>query len=270
MVTIGMVSYRRSVSHTPSLLIQPSAAIAMYQRARKLAALNNTNELAQYFALAEQQLEALIVSSNALALLDQKDAWIVLPIAPEGFGARQPERKRRKLTRHIPEDRFASGKRDLEIVKLSDVIAESTLLSAQLDLVRKDPELLRSNGEHDTAYVEYEELILNIAIATLRSPESLVLRLVQNNRFNLALATARTLEVDMTDLFSHLTRQCLLLSHNPEAVLWVPQILAPHSVADSFQIGRHHRLVAHGQRHILGWHTLRPWVEVPTTITRAP
>jgi len=177
-----------------------NAALAMYQRARKLAVLSNTNELAQYFSLAEQQLEALIVSSNALALLDQKDTWIVLPIAPEGLGARQPEPKRRKLTRHIPEDRFASGKRDLEIVKLSDVIAESTLLSAQLDLVRKDPELLRSS-------------------ATLRSPESVVLRLVQNNRFNLAMATARTLEVDMTDLFSHLTRQCLRLSRNPEAVL---------------------------------------------------
>jgi nuclear pore complex protein Nup160 len=227
MVTIGMVSWRRSVSHTPSLLIQPSAALAMYQRARKLAVLSNTNELAQYFALAEQQLEALIVSSNALALLDQKDAWIVLPIAPEGLGARQPERKRRKLTRHIPEDRFASGKRDLEIVKLSDVIAESTLLSAQLDLVRKEPELIRSNGKHGTSYPKYEELILNIAIATLRSPESVVLRLVLNNRFNPAMATARTLEVDMTDLFSHLTRQCLLLSRNPEAVLWVPQILAP-------------------------------------------
>ncbi|KAI0245682.1 nucleoporin Nup120/160-domain-containing protein [Lactifluus subvellereus] len=178
-----------------------NAALAMYQRARKLAALNTTNEQMQYIALAEQQLEALVISSNALALLDQKDPWIILPVGPEGQqGARQPEPKRRKLTKHIPEDRFASGKRDLEIVKLADVIAEYTLLSAQLDLVRKDPELLR-------------------AIATLRSPESVVLRLVQNNRFNLAMATARTLEVDLTDLFSHLTRQCLRLSRNPDAVL---------------------------------------------------
>ncbi len=123
----------------------------MYQRARKLAVLSNTNEPAQYFSLAEQQLEALVVSSNALALLDQKDAWIILPFVPEGLGTRQPERKRRKLIRHIPEDRFASGKRDLEIVKLSDVIAEHTLLSAQLDLVRRDPELLHSSREYRTA-----------------------------------------------------------------------------------------------------------------------
>jgi nuclear pore complex protein Nup160 len=119
----------------------------MYQRARKLAVLSNANELAQYSSLAEQQLEALAVSSNALSLLDQKDAWILLSIAPEGLGARQPERKRRKLTRHIPEDRFASGKRDSEIVKLSDIIAEYALLSAQVDLVRRDPELLHSSGE---------------------------------------------------------------------------------------------------------------------------
>jgi nuclear pore complex protein Nup160 len=122
----------------------------MYQRARKLAVLSNTNELAQYFSLAEQQLEALAVSSNALALLDQKDAWIILSIAPEGLGARLPERKRRKLTRHIPEDKFASGKRDSEIVKLSEVVAEYALLSAQLDLVRRDPELLHSSGEYRT------------------------------------------------------------------------------------------------------------------------
>ncbi|KAI0307403.1 nucleoporin Nup120/160-domain-containing protein [Multifurca ochricompacta] len=177
-----------------------NAALAMYQRARKLAVLGNTNEPTQYFALAEQQLEALVISSNALALLDQRDAWITFPLAPEGQGTRQLERKRRKLTKHIPEDKFSGGKRDLEIVKLSDVIAEYTFLSAQLDLVRKDPELLRTS-------------------ATIRSPESVVLRLVQSNRFNLAMATARTLGVDLTDLFSHLTRQCLRLSHSPDTAL---------------------------------------------------
>jgi len=56
----------------------------MYQCTRKLAVLNNTNKLAQYLSLAKQQLEVLIVS-NALALLDQKDTWITLPIAPEGL-----------------------------------------------------------------------------------------------------------------------------------------------------------------------------------------
>ena len=123
------------------------AALAMYQRARKLAALSNAIDQTQYFPLVEQQLEALIISSNALALLDQKDAWVVLPLVPEWPGARPSERKRRKLTKHIPEDKFAGGKRDFEMVKRSDMIAEYTLLNARLDLVRKDPELLRASGE---------------------------------------------------------------------------------------------------------------------------
>jgi hypothetical protein len=52
--------------------------------------------------MAEQQLEALAVSSNALSLLDKKDARVVLPIVPEGLGERRSEPKRRKPTRHIP------------------------------------------------------------------------------------------------------------------------------------------------------------------------
>ena len=66
------------------------------------------------------------------------------------------------------------------------------------------------------------QIKLNKRTATLRSPESVVLRLAQSNRFNLAMTTARTLEVDLTDLFSQLTRQCLRLSRNPEAVSCVP------------------------------------------------
>jgi nuclear pore complex protein Nup160 len=126
----------------------------MYQRTRKLAVLSNTNEPVQYFLLAEQQLEALVVFSNALSLLDQKDTWIIFSIALEGFGVRQSEQKHCKLTRHILEDKFASGKPDSEIVKLSDIVSECTLLSVQLDLVRMGPELLHSSGEHCTAYYD--------------------------------------------------------------------------------------------------------------------
>jgi nuclear pore complex protein Nup160 len=45
------------------------------------------------------------------------------------------------------------------------------------------------------------------------------------------MATARTLEVDLTDLFSHLTRQCLRLSRNPDAVLWVIALFHPPGFA---------------------------------------
>lgn len=53
----------------------------------------------------------------------------------------------------------------------------------------------------------------------LLSPSSVVLRLAQSNRFNTAMATARSLDVDMSDLFGHLTGQCLRLSHSPDAVM---------------------------------------------------
>jgi nuclear pore complex protein Nup160 len=53
----------------------------------------------------------------------------------------------------------------------------------------------------------------------LLPPESIVLRLVQANRFNYAMATARSLNVDMSDLFAHLTTQCLKLSRTPGVVL---------------------------------------------------
>jgi nuclear pore complex protein Nup160 len=53
----------------------------------------------------------------------------------------------------------------------------------------------------------------------LLPPESIILRLAQANRFNLAMATARSLQVDMTDLFAHLTTQCLRLSQDPDAVM---------------------------------------------------
>jgi nuclear pore complex protein Nup160 len=52
-------------------------------------------------------------------------------------------------------------------------------------------------------------------------PSLIVLRLAQSNRFNMAMATAGSLKVDMTELFTHLTRQCLRLSRNPDAVMYV-------------------------------------------------
>ena len=49
-------------------------------------------------------------------------------------------------------------------------------------------------------------------IELLRTPSSVVLKLAQTNQFDEALATARSLGVDMTDVFSELTTQCLQLA----------------------------------------------------------
>ncbi|KAF5387735.1 hypothetical protein D9615_000062 [Tricholomella constricta] len=172
-----------------------NAALAMYQRARKLKDL--ISDPTSFASLAEEQLEAYNVAINALFLVDQKNAWVLLPLPADQ--AHEP-RKRRKLSRHIPENKFTAGRFDTDIVRLADMQYDYALLAAQIDMIRHEPALLSS-----------PEFLL--------PPPVIVLRLAQANRFSLAMATARSLKVDMTDLFSHLTGQCLRLSRNPDTVI---------------------------------------------------
>lgn len=53
----------------------------MYQRARKLCGL--ITDTITFFSLAEAQLESYMIAMNALSLLDQKNAWIVMPVSHE-------------------------------------------------------------------------------------------------------------------------------------------------------------------------------------------
>lgn len=62
---------------------------------------------------------------------------------------RTQSRKRRKLSKHIPEARFTHGTHDTEVVDLADMQYEYTLLSARLDLVRRDNTLLSDGGKLD-------------------------------------------------------------------------------------------------------------------------
>ncbi|KAI0637706.1 nucleoporin Nup120/160-domain-containing protein [Trametes polyzona] len=172
-----------------------NAALTMYQRARKLAAL--MSDPATFAELAELQLEAYVVAMNALALVDPKNQWVTLPITAET--GNEP-RKRRRLSKHIPESKYALGRRDAEMVELKDMQYEYALLAARVELARREPTLLSAG-----------ELALPAS--------SIVLRLAQANKFNTAMATARSLDVDMSDLFGHLTGRCLRLSRRPDAVL---------------------------------------------------
>lgn len=47
------------------------------------------------------------------------------------------------------------------------------------------------------------------------------MRLAKANQYDQAMAIAQSLKVDMTDVFNHLTNQCLRLSRNPGSVLSV-------------------------------------------------
>jgi hypothetical protein len=207
-----------------------SAALTMYQRARKLHDL--VGDPAQLLVLAEEQLEAYIVAMNSLALLEHPNAWILIPITiennhevrksislPDNTGSQrglQP-RKRRKLSKHIPESKFTVGKSDSELIELADIQYEYVLLSARLDLIRKDPQLLASGGK---TYSNLScALLSRRQPGFLLPPASIVLKLAQSNRFNTAMSTARSLNIDMTDLFAHLTSQCIRISRSPDSVM---------------------------------------------------
>ena len=55
----------------------------------------------------------------------------------------------------------------------------------------------------------------------LLSPANVVLKLAQTNQFDRALSVAQSLNVDMADIFTHLTMQCMRLARRPESFLWV-------------------------------------------------
>ncbi|TFK43307.1 nucleoporin Nup120/160-domain-containing protein [Crucibulum laeve] len=172
-----------------------NASLTMYQRARKLEEV--ATDASVFLTLAADLVEALSIAINALSLVDQKTSWILMPISPDSMNEC---RKRQKLSRHIPEAKYTVGRYDAEIVHLADMQYDYALLCAQIDIIKRDPTLLSS-----------PEFLL--------PPSLITLRLVQANQFNLAMSTARSLKVDMTDLFTHLTRQCLRLSRNSEAVI---------------------------------------------------
>ncbi|GBE77402.1 hypothetical protein SCP_0102750 [Sparassis crispa] len=122
-----------------------NAALTMYQRARKLASL--FGDPANFIEIAELRLEAYVVGMNALVLTDQKNAWIVLLVTAE---SEHEPRKRRKLSRYIPEDKYGPGKRDMEVVELADMQYECTLLAIRLELIHRDPTLLSVEASVDS------------------------------------------------------------------------------------------------------------------------
>ncbi|KAG1739842.1 nucleoporin Nup120/160-domain-containing protein [Suillus paluster] len=174
-----------------------NAARTMYQRARKLQ--ENAAQSTDVIALMEEQLEAYLLAINSLSLLTTKCAWIVTQ-APSSALIDAESHKRRRLSKNIPDSTFTGDKQDSEIVNLSNIKYDYTLLSARLWLIRRDPALLS-------------------AADVLLSPVSIVLRLGQANQFDMAMATAQSLDVDMSELFTTLTSQCLRLSRNPDTVL---------------------------------------------------
>ncbi|KIL68186.1 hypothetical protein M378DRAFT_72126 [Amanita muscaria Koide BX008] len=172
-----------------------NAALAMYDRARRIHDL--IADVQSFLALAEEQQQAYAVALNSLSLVDQADAWFVLPSSTQ---SNTEARKRRKITRHIPEAKYGSGRFEAEVIQLADIQYDYAALSAHIDLVRTDPTSLSS-----------EDLFLPVSI--------IILKLAQANRLNQAISHARNLKIDMTDLFTYLARECLRLSKKPDTLI---------------------------------------------------
>lgn len=134
----------------------------MYQHGRRFASLmasTNSKDYARFLYLAEQQLDAYLVAINSLSLLDSKvGAYIVLPASVDGqsrpSGSSIHIRKRRKLTKHIPEDQFTSDRRDAEFVSLEDIREEYAYLHAKIELIKRDAAFLGASGELPRARVQ--------------------------------------------------------------------------------------------------------------------
>jgi nuclear pore complex protein Nup160 len=56
-------------------------------------------------------------------------------------------RERTKISKYVPESKYVSSKHETEIIQLTDMEYECTLLQAQIDSIRRDPSLLSSSGE---------------------------------------------------------------------------------------------------------------------------
>ena len=144
-----------------------TAALTMYQRARKLRDL--TDDPSLLMSLAEEQLEAYFLAMNSLSLLDPKSAWIIMPVFSDNgrevclliqqyprYLIQVKLRKRRKLTKHIPDIKYTEGTHDAEIVDLSDIQYDYALLSAQLELLRKDPSIPSASGQFRCQLCHYQ------------------------------------------------------------------------------------------------------------------
>ncbi|KAG8218321.1 hypothetical protein J3R82DRAFT_3935 [Butyriboletus roseoflavus] len=171
-----------------------SAARTMYQRARKLREISG--KTADVILLMEDQLESYLLAINSLSLLEPKNAWVVVQLPTSNVKDFESP-KRRKLAQNLP---LSTTGTDSEIIDLEDLRFEYTLLSARLRLIRRDSTLLTAPD-------------------TLLSPSLIILRLGQANQFELAIATARALDVDMSELFAALAGQCMRLSRNSDGVL---------------------------------------------------
>ncbi|EJD54022.1 hypothetical protein AURDEDRAFT_110670 [Auricularia subglabra TFB-10046 SS5] len=171
-----------------------NAALTMYLHARKLGDL--MADRLNYEDLATWQIQALLVAINALCVVDPRNAWFTIPLAPDSG---RENRKRRKMAHHIPEDKFAPASKALELVELDDLRWEYNLVIGRLDLWRRNKNILGTSIQQSAADV--------------------IAGYSEENLFDSALTCGRALGQDLTYVFVRLTQQCVKLATRETPVI---------------------------------------------------
>ena len=96
--------------------------------------------------VAQMRCQALLACVNALSLVEKRDAWLAVGGVDDVLSARHGGPKRRKVSSHIPEDKFAPDSKSFAILTLDELRQEYTLAVARLRLASDFPELVRSSA----------------------------------------------------------------------------------------------------------------------------
>ncbi|KAH9448308.1 hypothetical protein MJO28_011854 [Puccinia striiformis f. sp. tritici] len=191
-----------------------SAAISMYQHGRKIGDIAIKGGAFQY--LMTQQCQSYLAAINALSLVPEKHAWIPmscpktspnnnLPYDTEELhpptGSKEDGRgirRRRRVTYYVPEEEFMGGTRDIEVLNLSDIRSEYTLVLSRLQLANELPQLSQPGSSRTSE--------------TYLDGSTLVPMFLNQGRVMEALEKATVLGTDVVPLFITLTQSCCRLT----------------------------------------------------------
>ncbi|KAJ2771869.1 hypothetical protein IWQ56_001615 [Coemansia nantahalensis] len=176
-----------------------NAASAMYQYARRLAAVLRSSSGCDVERLLAEQSQALLACANGLSIVDRQYTWVVVgrqagaATADEAAGLDGgAKRKRRRIAIGRFDASSSSQGQDIDIVELADVQREYALCMARL-----------------TLGASFQELFSR---SVLLEPEDAVALYVRLGMYDSALALAKAFGLKLDYIFSSLAQRCLELS----------------------------------------------------------
>jgi len=201
----------------------------MLERAVKLSSIGHHAGV-DHTDVAQARCQALLACVNALSLVDKRDAWLAVGGADDVLAVRHS--KRRKVSSHIPADKFAPDSKSFDILTLDELRQEYTLAVARLRLASDFPELARSTVHLDG--------------------EGTVALFTQLGSADEAFATAQTLGVDAFSLFGNMATKCVRLTAQGDQ---------PNELDAAWVLGSRETAGWEGDLASKAWHQLRRTLE---------